>query len=90
MDLTAAARVAPAPSVVLTAAVRVAVVHSAAVTAVVDTAAPSVAAHTATVAVVDTVAVDIAVVAAAEWVDADRSKHQFPHFRIRHPRNLAH
>ena len=27
---------------------------------------------------------------AAEWVDTDKSEHQFPDFRIRHPRNLAH
>ena len=39
--------------------------------------------------VADTAAADTAAVA-AEWADADRSKHQLPHFRIRHPRNLAH
>ena len=47
---------------------------------------PSVEAHTA---VVLTVA-DTAAAVAAEWADTDKSEHQFPHFRIRHPRNLAH
>ena len=42
-------------------------------------------AHTVVVlTVADTAAV------AAEWADADKSEHQLPHFRIRHPRNLAH
>jgi hypothetical protein len=34
--------------------------------------------------------VDIAVAVAAEWADTDKSEHQLPDFRIRHPRNLAH
>ena len=47
---------------------------------------PSAEAHT----VVDLTAADTAVVVAAEWADTDKSEHQFPDFRIRHPRNLAH
>ena len=34
--------------------------------------------------------VDTAEAVAAEWADTDKSEHQFPDFRIRHPRNLAH
>ena len=45
---------------------------------------PSAEAHTVVVHMV----VDTAV--AAEWADTDKSEHQFPDFRIRHPRNLAH
>ena len=47
---------------------------------------PSAEAHTEVVLTV----VDIAVVVAAEWADTDKSEHQLPDFRIRHPRNLAH
>ena len=42
----------------------------------------------AALAAVVLTAADTAV--AAEWVDTDKSEHQFPDFRIRHPRNLAH
>ena len=34
--------------------------------------------------------VDTAEAVAAEWADTDKSEHQLPDFRIRHPRNLAH
>ena len=34
--------------------------------------------------------VDTAEAVAAEWADTDKSEHQFPDFRIRHLRNLAH
>ena len=66
--------------------VLIAVVHAAADSAVAALAAvvPSVEAHTEVVLTV----VDIAV--AAEWADTDKSEHQLPDFRIRHPRNLAH
>ena len=66
--------------------VLIAVVHAAADSAVAALAAvvPSAEAHT----VVVLTAADTAV--AAEWVDTDKSEHQFPDFRIRHPRNLAH
>ena len=66
--------------------VLIAVVHAAADSAVVALAAvvPSAEAHTEVVLTV----VDIAV--AAEWADTDKSEHQLPDFRIRHPRNLAH
>ena len=66
--------------------VLIAVVHAAADSAVAALAAvvPSAEAHTEVVLTV----VDIAV--AAEWADTDKSEHQFPDFRIRHPRNLAH
>ena len=62
--------------------VLIAVVHAAAVV-------PSAEAHTEVVlTVVVLTVVDTAV--AAEWADTDKSEHQFPDFRIRHPRNLAH
>ena len=66
--------------------VLIAVVHAAADSAVAALAAvvPSAEAHTEVVLTV----VDIAV--AAEWADTDKSEHQLPDFRIRHPRNLAH
>lgn len=71
--------------------VLIAVVHAAADSAVADSAVaalaavvPSAEAHTEVVLTV----VDIAV--AAEWADTDKSEHQLPDFRIRHPRNLAH
>ena len=66
--------------------VLIAVVHAAADSAVVALAAvvPSAEAHMEVVLTV----VDIAV--AAEWADTDKSEHQLPDFRIRHPRNLAH
>ena len=68
--------------------VRSAVVHAAADSAVAALAAvvPSAEAHTEVVLTV----VDTAVVVAAEWADTDKSEHQLPDFRIRHPRNLAH
>ena len=82
------------------------VVHSAEVLAVVDSAVvhiaevliaedsaaalvavvPSAEAHT----VVVLTAADTAAAVVAEWVDTDNSEHQFPNFRIRHPRNFAH
>ena len=71
--------------------VLIAVVHAAADSAVAALAAvvPSAEAHTEVVlTVVDIAVVDIAV--AAEWADTDKSEHQLPDFRIRHPRNLAH
>ena len=68
--------------VVPTAAVPIAEDSAAALAAVV----PSAEAHTAVVLT----AADTAAAVAAEWVDADKSEHQFPHFCIRHPRNLAH
>ncbi len=40
--------------------------------------------------VVDLTAADTAAAVVAEWVDTDNSEHQFPDFRIRHPRNFAH
>ena len=40
--------------------------------------------------VVDLTAADTAAAVVAEWADTDKSEHQFPDFRIRHPRNLAH
>ena len=66
--------------------VLIAVVHAAADSAVAALAAvvPSAEAHTEVVLTV----VDTAV--AAEWADTDKSEHQLPDFRIRHPRNLAH
>ena len=64
------------------AAVPIAEDSAAALAAVV----PSAEAHTAVVLT----AADTAAAVAAEWVDADKSEHQFPHFCIRHPRNLAH
>ena len=73
--------------------VLIAVVHAAADSAVVALAAvvPSAEVHTAVdTAVVATAAVATAAVAVAEWVDIGNSEHQFPDFRIRHPRNLAH
>ena len=73
--------------------VLIAVVHAAADSAVAALAAvvPSAEAHTEVVlTVVDIAVVDIAVAVAAEWADTDKSEHQFPDFRIRHPRNLAH
>ena len=68
--------------------VLIAVVHAAADSAVAALAAvvPSAEAHTEVVLTV----VDIAVAVAAEWADTDKSEHQLPDFRIRHPRNLAH
>lgn len=73
--------------------VLIAVVHAAADSAVADSAVaalaavvPSAEAHTEVVLTV----VDIAVAVAAEWADTDKSEHQLPDFRIRHPRNLAH
>lgn len=73
--------------------VLIAVVHAAADSAVADSAVaalaavvPSTEAHTEVVLTV----VDIAVAVAAEWADTDKSEHQLPDFRIRHPRNLAH
>ena len=69
-----------------------AVVHIAEVLIAEDSAAalvavvPSAEAHT----VVDLTAADTAAAVAAEWVDTDKSEHQLPDFRIRHPRNLAH
>ena len=68
--------------------VLIAVVHAAADSAVAALAAvvPSAEAHTEVVLTV----VDTAVVVAAEWADTDNSEHQFPDFRIRHPRNFAH
>ena len=68
--------------------VLIAVVHAAADSAVAALAAvvPSAEAHTE----VGLTVVDIAVAVAAEWADTDKSEHQLPDFRIRHPRNLAH
>lgn len=73
--------------------VLIAAVHAAADSAVADSAVaalaavvPSEEAHTEVVLTV----VDIAVAVAAEWADTDKSEHQLPDFRIRHPRNLAH
>ena len=68
--------------------VLIAAVHAAADSAVAALAAvvPSAEAHTEVVLTV----VDIAVAVAAEWADTDKSEHQLPDFRIRHPRNLAH
>ena len=68
--------------------VLIAVVHAAADSAVAALAAvvPSAEAHTEVVLTV----VDIAVAVAAEWADTDKSEHQLPDFRIRHPWNLAH
>ena len=84
-------------SAVVHAAVRIVEVHvvvrSAAVLIAEDLAVaalaavvPSAEAHTVVVHMV----VDTAVAVAAEWADTDKSEHQFPDFRIRHLRNLAH
>lgn len=67
-------------TVALAAAVPSVVVHTVALAVVV----PSVVARMVAVTAVDT-AVEV-----AEWADIDKSEHQFPDFRIRHPRNLAH
>ena len=67
-------------TVALVAADPSVVVHTVALAVVV----PSVVAHMVAVTAVDT-AVEV-----AEWADIDKSEHQFPDFRIRHPRNLAH
>ena len=98
--LAAVAHSAEVLAAVLTVAVHV-VVDSAAVLAVdsvevliaADSAVaalaavvPSAEAHTEVVLTV----VDIAVAVAAEWVDTDKSEHQLPDFRIRHPLNIAH
>ena len=75
------------------AEVLIAVVHAAADSAVAALAAvvPSAEAHTEVVlTVVDIAVADIAVAVAAEWADTDKSEHQLPDFRIRHPRNFAH
>ena len=58
-------------------------------------AAASVEVLTAVPVVVEASAVEVTAevdtaVAVAEWADADKSEHQLPDFRIRHPRNLAH
>ena len=78
--LAAVAHSAEVHAAALTVAVHVVVDSAAALAAVV----PSAEAHTEVVLTV----VDIAV--AAEWADTDKSEHQLPDFRIRHPRNLAH
>ena len=80
MVRSAAAHVAVDSAAVRMVAVLIAEDSVAALAAVV----PSAEAHT----VVVLTAADTAV--AAEWVDTDKSEHQFPDFRIRHPRNLAH
>ena len=76
------------PSEVLTAVdlavVPSVVVHTAVVLAV---AVPSAEVHMA-VHMVEVTAVHM--VEVAEWADIAKSEHQFPDFRIRHPRNLAH
>ena len=84
------------PSVVVPAAALTAVVRSAEApalavvvpSAVVHTAALAVAVPSVVVRMVVDTAVDM--VEVAEWVDTGNSEHQFPDFRIRHPRNLAH
>lgn len=80
MVRSAAAHVAVDSAAVRMVAVLIAEDSVAALAAVV----PSAEAHT----VVVLTAADTAV--AAEWVDTDKSEHQFPDFHIRHPRNLAH
>ena len=80
MVRSAAAHVAVDSAAVRMVAVLIAADSAAALAAVV----PSAEAHM----VVVLTAADTAV--AAEWVDTDKSEHQFPDFRIRHPRNLAH
>ena len=84
--LAAVAHSAEVHEAALTVAVHVVVDSAAADSAVAALAAvvPSAEAHTEVVLTV----VDIAV--AAEWADTDKSEHQLPDFRIRHPRNLAH
>ena len=82
MVRSAAAHVAVDSAAVRMVAVLIAEDSVAALAAVV----PSAEAHT----VVVLTAADTAVAVAAEWVDTDKSEHQFPDFRIRHPRNLAH
>ena len=81
--MDSAAVLAAVRSAEVLAVVDSAVVHiAAALVAVV----PSAEAHT----VVDLTAADTAAAVAAEWVDTDKSEHQLPDFRIRHPWNLAH
>ena len=71
---------AAAPLAALAVAVPSVVVHTVALAV----AVPSVVARMVAVTAVDT-AVEV-----AEWADIDKSEYQFPDFRIRHPRNLAH
>ena len=81
----AAVVLAVVPSVVVHTVALVAAVPSVVVhTVALAVAVPSVVARMVAVTAVDT-AVEV-----AEWADIDKSEHQFPDFRIRHPRNLAH
>lgn len=83
--LSAVALVVAVPlAVVLTAALAAAPPSAVVRTAALVAEVPSVVDHMVVLTVVDTVAV------VAEWVDADKSEHQFPDFHIHHPRNLAH
>ena len=91
-EVHAAVLTAEVHAAVLTAEVHV-VVRSAAVPIAEDSAVaalaavvPLVEARTVEVRTV----VDTAEAVAAEWADTDKSEHQFPDFRIRHLRNLAH
>ena len=89
--MDSAAVLAAVRSAEVLAVVDSAVVHIAEVLIAEDSAAalvavvPSAEAHT----VVVLTGVDTAVVV-AEWADTDKSEHQLPDFRIRHPWNLAH
>ena len=77
------------------AAVRIVEVHVVVRSAAVPIAEDSaVAALAAVVPLVEARTVEVRTVVdtavAAEWADTDKSEHQLPDFRIRHPRNLAH